>query len=460
VTHIRIALLLAVIIGCAVGPDYQRPEISTPDSWHQDLVRGLSTGEASLGTWWTVFDDAIFIGLIDRASEGSYDVRGAVARIAEAQARRGIASGDLFPAIDSNTLYEYTDPSDQVAGNQRSSDFYSAGLGAAWEVDLFGRVRRSVEATEADFEASLELYRDVLVVLYASVATSYVEVRSLQKRIRYAEANINAQAETLELVRARNRAGLVGDLDLREAELNLARTESFLPDLRQGLTAAINRIGVLVGEYPSALYDELREPQEIPLLPYQVLVGLPTDLVRQRPDLRQAERELAAQTARIGVATADLYPRLTLLGSFSFDASSSGDWFSAAAQSLSLGPQLRWNLFDGGSIRSNIRAQDALAEQALVRYEQAVLEAVEEVENALASYANESDRLDALRRSTTAALKAVELVKALYRLGLVDFQNVLDQERSLFEEQDNLAASEGRVTQNLIRVYRTLGGGW
>jgi NodT family efflux transporter outer membrane factor (OMF) lipoprotein len=321
-------------------------------------------------------------------------------------------------------------------------------------------VRRSVEATEADFEASLELYRDVLVVLYASVATSYVEVRSLQKRIRYAEANINAQAETLELVRARNRAGLVGDLDLREAELNLARTESFLPDLRQGLTAAINRIGVLVGEYPSALYDELREPQEIPLLPYQVLVGLPTDLVRQRPDLRQAERELAAQTARIGVATADLYPRLTLLGSFSFDASSSGDWFSAAAQSLSLGPQLRWNLFDGGSIRSNIRAQDALAEQALVRYEQAVLEAVEEVENALASYANESDRLDALRRSTTAALKAVELVKALYRLGLVDFQNVLDQERSLFEEQDNLAASEGRVTQNLIRVYRTLGGGW
>jgi outer membrane protein TolC len=151
---------------------------------------------------------------------------------------------------------------------------------------------------------------------------------------------------------------------------------------------------------------------------------------------------------------------LTLLGSFSFDASSSGNWFSAAAQSLSLGPQLRWNLFDGGSIRSNIRVQDALAEQALVRYEQALLEAVEEVENALASYANESDRLDALRRSTTAALKAVELVKALYRLGLVDFQNVLDQERSLFEEQDNLAASEGRVTQNLIRVYRTLGGGW
>ncbi len=292
------------------------------------------------------------------------------------------------------------------------------------------------------------------------MASSYVEVRSLQKRIHYAEANIEAQAETLELVRERNRAGLVGDLDLREAELNLARSESFLPQLRQALTAAVNRIGVLVGEYPSALHDELREPREIPLLQHQVLVGLPRDLLRQRPDLRQAERGLAAQTARIGVATADLYPRLTLLGSFSFDASSSGNWFSAAAQSLSVGPQLRWNLFDGGSIRSNIRAQDALAEQALVRYEQAVLEAVEEVENALASYVHESDRLDALRRSATAALQSVELVKTLYLSGLVDFQNLLDQERSLFEEQDDLATSEGRVTQNLIQVYRALGGGW
>jgi NodT family efflux transporter outer membrane factor (OMF) lipoprotein len=460
VIHIRAVLLLAVLTGCAVGPDYQRPEVSTPDAWHQDLVGGLATGETSLGSWWTVFDDPILIGLIERASEGSHDVRAAVARIAEAQARRGIASGDLFPAIDTNTLYEYTDPSDKVSGDLKSSNFYSAGLGAAWEVDLFGRVRRSVEATEADFQASLELYRDVLVVLYASVATSYVEVRSLQKRIRYAKSNIETQAETLELVRVRNRAGLVGDLDLREAELNLARTESVLPQLRQALTAAVNRVGVLVGEYPSALHAELREPREIPLLPHQVLVGLPRDLLRQRPDLRQAERGLAAQTARIGVATADLYPRLTLLGSFSFDASSSGDWFSAAAQSLSLGPQLRWNVFDGGSIRSNIRVQDALAEQALVRYEQAVLEAVEEVENALASYVYESERLDALRRSTEAALQAVELVKTQYLLGIVDFQNVLDEERTLFEEQDRLATSEGRETQNLIQVYRALGGGW
>ena len=458
--HIRAVLLLAVLGGCAVGPDYQRPEISTPDSWHEDLVRGLSPGGASLANWWTVFDDAALTALIDRAREGSHDLRVAVARIAEAQARRGIASGELFPAIDANALYEYTDPSDRVTGDMKSFDFYSAGLGAGWEVDLFGRVRRSVEATEADFQASLELYRDVLVVLYASVATNYVEVRSLQKRIGYAEANIDAQAETLELVRARNRAGLVGDLDLREAELNLARTESVLPLLRQALTAAINRLSVLIGEYPSHLHDELREPREIPLLPHQVLVGLPRDLLRQRPDLRQAERGLAAQTARIGVATADLYPRLTLLGTFSFDASSSGNWFSAAAQSLSLGPQLRWNLFDGGSIRSNIRVQDALAEQALVRYEQAVLEAMEEVENALASYVHESDRLDALGRSATAAQQSVELVKTLYLTGLVDFQNVLDEERTLFEEQDKLAASEGRVTQNLIQVYRTLGGGW
>lgn len=450
----------AFLLGCAVGPDYRRPDLVAPDSWHQELVDGLAGGEGNLERWWTVFEDPVLLGLIDRATAGSLDLRGAVARIAEAQARRGIATGELFPVLDSNTLYEHNDPSDEVVGFQKATDFYSTGLGAAWEVDLFGRIRRSVEASEADFEASLENYRDVLVVLYADVAASYVEVRSLQARVHYAEGNIETQRETLELVQARNRAGLVGDLDLREAELNLARTESLLPRLREALAVSINRISVLLGLYPSALHAELREPAPIPSPPDHAAVGLPTNLLRQRPDLRRAERELAAQTARIGVATADLYPRLTLLGSFSFDASSSGNWITAAAQSLSLGPQVRWNLFAGGSIRSNIRAQDSLTEQALVRYEQTLLRAVAEVEDALVGYVEERQRFAALQRSTSAAIESVDLVKTLYMSGLIDFQNVLDRERSLSEEQDSLASSEGRVAQNLIRVYRTLGGGW
>jgi len=253
---------------------------------------------------------------------------------------------------------------------------------------------------------------------------------------------------------------LVGELDLRQAELNVSRTASFIPALREALAAAVNRTAVLLGEYPSQLHAELREPAPIPLPEVEVAVGLPAELLRQRPDLRAAERQLAAQSARIGVATADLYPRLALLGSFSFDAVSTASWFTSGAQAWNIGPQLRWNLFDGGRIRSNVRAQEALTRQALARYEQTVLLAVEEVENSLVGYAEERARAEELQRGVRAAEQTVDLVKVLYRTGLVDFLNVLDAERSLFEAQDQLLESEGRVAKNLVRVYRALGGGW
>ena len=460
------ALALLLVSGCAVGPNYAKPELDTPDAWHQELVRGLGTGDANLETWWTVFEDPLLLSLIERATQKSPDLRGAVARVAEASARRGIAVGEWFPTVDSAVLYDRSKRSDEVLGDilpgssLAPQNLYSAGLGASWEVDLFGRVRRSVEAADADLAATLEDYRDVLVVLYAEVAINYVEVRALQKRITYAESNVRSQQETLELVLARNRAGLVGDLDVRQAELNLARTESALPLLRESLVAAVNRLAVLTGEYPGALTPAIAPLAPVPSPPGAVGVGLPTNLLRQRPDLRRAERELAAQTARIGVATADLYPRLMLLGTFSFDAVSASNWITAAAQAWSLGPQIRWNLFDGGRIRSNVRAQDARTQQALLVYEKTVLSAVAEVEDSIAAYSQEQERVDALRRSAEAAEQSVELVKVLYRSGLTHFQNVLDMEKSLFEEQDALARSQGRVSQNLIRVYRALGGGW
>ena len=327
-------------------------------------------------------------------------------------------------------------------------------------MDLFGRLRRSVESADAELAASVEDYRDLLVVLYAEVATNYIDVRTLQQRILSAERNVASQKDTLELVRIRNRVGLVGELDLRQAELNVSRTASFIPSLREALAASVNRTAVLLGEYPNQLHAELREPAPIPLPEAEVAVGLPVELLRQRPDLRAAERQLAAQSARIGVATADLYPRLALLGSFSFDAISTASWFTSGAQAWNFGPQLRWNLFDGGRIRSNVRAQEALTRQALAGYEQTVLLAVEEVENSLSGYAEERARLEELQRGVRAAEQTVELVQVLYKTGLVDFLNVLDAERSLFEAQDQLLESEGRVAKNLVRVYRALGGGW
>jgi NodT family efflux transporter outer membrane factor (OMF) lipoprotein len=455
---------LLVIGGCAVGPDYQEPEIVTPDVWHQDLVRGLSGGQASLDTWWTVLEDPALIGLIERAGQGSLELRQAFERIAEAMARRGIAVGEWFPSVDSDTLYERSQISEEldlglpIGG--RPNDLYSTGLATTWEVDLFGRIRRSVESADAELAASVEDYRDVRVVLYAEVAANYIDVRTLQHRILSAERNVAAQKDTLELVRVRNRVGLVGELDLRQAELNVSRTASTIPALREALAAAVNRTAVLLGEYPSQLHAELRDTVPIPRPEAEVAVGLPAELLRQRPDLRAAERQLAAQSARIGVATADLYPRLALLGSFSFDAASTASWFTSGAQAWNIGPQLRWNLFDGGRIRSNVRAQEALTRQALARYEQTVLLAVEEVENSLAGYAEERARAEELGRGVRAAEQTVELVQVLYRTGLVDFLNVLDAERSLFEAQDQLLESEGRIAKNLVRVYRALGGGW
>jgi NodT family efflux transporter outer membrane factor (OMF) lipoprotein len=450
--------------GCAVGPNYAAPEPDVPDRWHQELARGLAEGQAPLQTWWTTLDDLMLDSLIERAVAGNLDLKQAVARVDEARARRGIARGQWFPTIDSLSSYSRTQISEEafpvpgVGGN--AQNLYSVGLDASWEIDLFGRIRRSTESANASLEATVEDYRDTLVLLLAEVGRAYVDVRTFQQRIDYARSNVRTQRGSLRLTRDRNAAGLVSNLDVRQAELNLATTEALIPSLQIGLTLAINRLGVLLGQHPTALRSELETPASIPSPPSEVLVGLPTELLRQRPDLRSAERQLAAQTAQIGVAKADLYPRLALLGTFAFDALDAAKLFTGDAGAFSFGPAVRWNFFDGGRIRANVRAQESLTEQAFLGYEQTVLLALEEVEDAFVAYVQENERRDTLQRSVAAADAAVKLVNTLYRTGLTDFQNVLDTERSLFQQQDQLAQSEGQVTQNLIQIYRALGGGW
>ena len=450
--------------GCAVGPNYAQPEPEMPDRWHQDLARGLAEGQAPLQTWWTTLDDPLLDSLVERAVAGNLDLKQAVARVDEARARRGIARGEWFPTLGSLSSYsrekisEEAFPIPGIGGNAQNR--YTAGLDASWEIDLFGRIRRSTESADASLEAIVEDYRDTLVLLLSEVGQAYVDVRSFQQRIDYARSNVRTQQGSLRLTSDRNAAGLVSDLDVRQAELNLATTEAFIPSLQIGLTVAINRLGVLLGQHPTALRAELETPTPIPSPPSEILVGLPTELLRQRPDLRSAERQLAAQTAQIGVAKADLYPRLALLGTFAFDALDAAKLFTGDASAFSFGPAVRWNLFDGGRIRSNVKAQESLTEQALLGYEQTVLLALEEVEDAFVAYVQENERRDMLQRSVTAADAAVKLVNTLYRTGLTDFQNVLDSERSLFQRQDELAESEGRVTQNLVQIYRALGGGW
>lgn len=455
---------LACLAGCiTVGPDYEPPVPNVPDHWHQQLTAGLSEGKSNLHTWWTTLKDPVLEGLIQRAALKNKDLELAFSRINEARAIRGIASGERYPDVNGVGSLQRQRLSEGIYGVvipplSRTDNIGVTGVDASWEIDLWGRITRSIESADASLGASVENYRDVLVLLFADVAVNYVDVRTLQARIQYAEQNVASQRGTLSLTKDRLEAKIAPELDVRQAELNLASTESLIPYLRQRLARAVHRLGVLLGEHPNALYEVLAAPAAIPRPPEQVSLGIPAEMVRQRPDLRRAERSLAAQTARIGVATAQLYPQFSLTGFFAYEGSN--DLFDSGNRAWSFGPSLRWNLFDGGRVRNAIRVEDARTDAALVTYEQAVLRALEEVENGLVSYVEEGKRRADLARSVSAAERSVELVKTLYRAGLTNFQNVLDTERSLFNQQDALAESEGFVVKNLIHLYRALGGGW
>jgi NodT family efflux transporter outer membrane factor (OMF) lipoprotein len=460
-------LLLAgaiTLAGCAVGPDYTPPHITMPDIWEQKLTKGLARGEADIHTWWNAFHDPILTQLINEAARSNEDIKTAFARVQEAQAFHRITTGEWWPDANaggsierSRTSKDY--PVGTVAGH-RVDTYYNYGLDASWEIDTWGRIARSVQSAGFDLQASIADYRDTMVLLLAEVAVSYVEIRALQDRISLAESNIRIQRATLQLTKARYESELAPQLDVRQAELNLATTESVLPDLRAQLGRTMNRLAVLLGKHPRAIHLQLDKTAHIPKLPAKILVGLPMELLRQRPDVRRSERQLAAQTARIGVATADLYPRFSLTGTFGFSATSGSRALRSDSRQYSFGPSVFWNIFDGGRVMGAIQLEEALTEQNLHSYKQTVLAAIEDVENSMISYTEEIERRDALGRSVIAATDSVKLAQILYKNGLIDFQNVLDMERSLFNQQDALAKSEGLVIQNLIRIYKALGGGW
>jgi NodT family efflux transporter outer membrane factor (OMF) lipoprotein len=445
-----------------VGPDYVRPDVGAPATWHAPLQGGVTAGAPdpeSLAKWWAVLGDSELSSLVERAAAGNLDLRAARARVREARARRGTALAGLSPTVNASGSASRSRSSEN-AGSGRIGELYSAGFDAGWELDLFGGVRRSVEASQADLEASQEDLRDVLVSLLAEVALNYVDARTYQARLAEAQDNLQLQEETLRLAQARREAGLTDALPLEQARYNLESNRAQIPALRTALEGALNQLAVLLGESPGALHGELEDRKAIPVPPLEVAVGVPAEALRRRPDVRRAERQLAAQTARIGVATADLYPKFSLSGSIGLEALASGDLLRFASRTWSLGPRITWPLFDAGAIRQDIEAQSAVQEQVLIAYESAVLGALQEVENALVAYAQEQQRRAALDEATAAAQRAVDLSRSKFSAGLADFLVVLDAERSLFSLQDQLAQSGGAVTSDLIRLYKALGGGW
>jgi len=462
--------LVALLIGTGcttVGPDYVRPTTPLPDgsplpdAWHTAAMQGLEEGNANLQQWWTAFNDPLLDDLMDRAWQQNLDIELALARIQEARAIYGVARGDRMPVIDTAGnagIARANEAGLPTEFSTATTGVLTVGIDASWEIDVFGRIARNIESALASYEASVESYRDVLVSLFAEVAFAYIEVRSSQDRIDYALANIEAQEDSLQLTRDRFSAGLTSRLDVAQAESNLADTRARVPRLEQGLEFAYNRLAVLLGTTPGSLNDELGGEADIPAPPDEVTRGIPADLMRQRPDIRRAERILAAQTAQIGVATADLYPTFSLTGLFTFGlASGDGNTTGFAWNIL---PGFRWNLFDRERIHNRILAEEAVTEQAYLTYEQTVLVALEDVENAMVAYAKERQRVVYLGDAVDASARAVELVRTQYLSGLTNFQNVLDSQRTLFQVQDQLAQSQGLVVQNLVLMYRALGGGW
>jgi len=462
------AAALLLTAGCrAVGPAYKAPVPPVPDAWSAGVAKDLEQGEPSLQDWWKTLNDPVLEDLIQRARQSNLTVKQTLSVIREARYRRGVVFRGLQPKVDLGASYARTLPSENtppynfLPPNLRDTNainFYQTGFDMAWELDVFGGLRRQIEAANAGVGVAEENYRDVLVTLFGEVAATYVDVRTLQQRIVYAEANVQTQRETLELVRARYEAGLVGQLDVEQAESNLANTESTLPQLRQGRAAALNQMAVLLSQPPSALPAGLQKPAPLPAPTAQLAVGLPANLVRRRPDVRRAERNLASQVALIGVATADLYPRFGLSGYLGWETVDFAN--PGKGVTYSVVPFVKWNVFNRRRIKDNIHAQEEVTEQALLGYEQSVLLALAEVESSMVAYREERERHANLTRAVSATVKATDLVKTLYTSGLSDFQNVLDTERFLTMQQDQLAASEGLVLKDQIALYKALGGGW
>jgi NodT family efflux transporter outer membrane factor (OMF) lipoprotein len=457
---------LFLLAGCAVGPNYQPPKTSAPTQWSSSLAGGETNGPVALAQWWQNFGDTNLDALMATAVQSNLTLRIAEARVREARAQKGVVSGALWPSLGSSASFTRNrygaNSFPPLAGFGVPLDYnlYNADFDAAWELDVFGGTRRAVEAANAQVGAAEYGQRDVLVSLLAEVARDYINARAFQRRLDIALDNIRVEEDVLDLTSNRFENGLGSDLDVQQANALLNSTEAQVPSLQTGFDESVRSLAVLLGQPPGALADEMSVKKRIPLTPPLVPVGLPSDLLQQRPDVQQAERELAAATAQIGVAKADLFPKFSLTGIVGLESVDGHQLFNAASRYWTAGPSVQWQLFQAGSIVANVHVQNARQEEALNQYQQTVLVALEDAENALTSYAREQVRRQSLSRAVEADRQALDLATQLYKSGLADFLRVLDSETSLYSAQDALVQSDQTVSLDLVQLYKALGGGW
>lgn len=472
------ACVLAMLAasGCTmVGPDFVKPDAPVASSWTELDGKKLLGEPTDDAQWWKAFGDPVLDRLIEMAYRQNLPIRIAGVRVLEARAQLGIAAGNLYPQQQQGVFgatYNLTsDNAPGTAGIDSSFATYDLGLTAAWEIDFWGRFRRGIESADANFLASIADYDSLLVSLTAEVANAYVLVRTFEERIAIARANVEIQERSLRIADVRYRNGATTELDVQQAKTLLYNTQAAIPVLLTGLRQAENGLSILLGRPPGTARELLGDDGAIPAPPARVAIGIPADLLRRRPDVRAAELQAAAQSALIGVAKSDFYPQVTLFGSIGFETSSGSnstragqsdfaDLFSGNSLAFVGGPSVTWNIFNYGRIANNVRVQDARLQQLLVNYQDTVLRAALEVENAGVAFLRGQEQATLLDDSVTAAQRSVELSLIQYRDGAADYTRVLDSQRALATQQDQLTSARGDIAQNLVSVYRALGGGW
>jgi len=468
-------LLLALCSGCTswreyfanglkVGPNYCRPAAPVADQWLDAGDPALNNGLIHDGAWWQTFQDPVLNSLVDSAYQQNLTLRVAGLRILEARAQRAMAAGELFPQ-QQTAFGDYTRTG--LSKNSLAATFFNRfrgewrlGTSMAWELDFWGRFRRAIEAADANLDASVEAYDGVLVLLLADVAQSYADVRIAEQRLAYAHQNVDIQKGSLNLAEVRFREGATTRLDVTQGQSSVAQTEARIPPLESARRQAANRLCILLGMPPQSLDHMLAGHRGIPHAPPQVAVGIPAELLRRRPDVRRAEREVAAQSALIGVATSDLYPHFSIGGTIYLDSLQFKNLFSLDSVAANVGPAFRWDILNYGRLANNIRIQESRFQQLAVQYQNTVLQANAEAENAIVNFLNSQQQARSQGESADAARESVDLVMLQYKEGKVDFGRVFINQEYLTQQQDQLAIAQGAVAQSLIQLYKALGGGW
>ena len=463
--------VLLAFTGCMVGPNYQRPKVSVSPSWVETGDPRVSAESTNYRDWWKAFNDPALDRLVARAYRDNLTLRQAGVRVLQARAQLGLAAGEVFPqtqqAIGSVQYYRTSDRAATAAAFKGSAAYWQSQIGAqaTWELDFWGRIRRGIESADASLLATLADYDNTLVTLTADVANTYIALRTAEERIRIARENVEIQEQTLKIVEAKFKYGTVTQLDVEQARTALFNTRATLPTLETQRRQARDALSVLLGMPPTRLSDLLEGPATIPVSPPQVIVGIPADLLRRRPDIRSAELQAVAQSAQIGVAKADLLPAFSLIGNLVLLSTDLGtfrlsDMFRWGSRQIQVGPSVQWNILNYGQITNNVRVQDAYFQQLLFAYQRSVLSAQQDVEDNLSAFLRAQDRADLLAKSVTSSRAAVDLAVLQYREGVTDFTTVLTAQQTLLSQQDNLASTLGNISTSLVGVYRALGGGW